>query len=355
MDPVVSVQKQKLLRKHKGACKSSWSQLGSPKSFTLTIPWNLAKLVKIFLGMIGRRHHTDQRQMGLLTEQCAEWKKAPLRYCCNQVWIKNGGQILYNSIPIRETFKISSYGKTPYKRLFREPFKGPIIPLGSLCWVLPYLCERPVKNLSICKESLTWIVPWIRSLRGGNLEGWHDGCRHWGAGNDGHIGNLRKKWLDAKEVIFPTENGKFIFPIADGRIKSHGRDQDLRTSTLVRHRPIQGEGHVDFLGESEGSLSTTSRLISGCRWSDKWFLVYVRKLQKNRHHVEPRAKLYSPREESFPIPMIFLTYRELQERIWILCKSATSMTIVISMDQETCLILGQVSLSLLFWKRPPDG
>ena len=24
-----------------------------------------------------------------------------------------------------------------------------------------------------------------------------------------------------------------------------------------------------------------------------------------RHHVEPRAKLYSPREQSFPIPMIF--------------------------------------------------
>ena len=30
--------KQKLLRKHKGACKSSWSQVGSLKSFTLTIP-----------------------------------------------------------------------------------------------------------------------------------------------------------------------------------------------------------------------------------------------------------------------------------------------------------------------------
>ena len=64
--------KQKLLRKHKGACKSSWSQIGSQKSFTLTIPWNLAKLVKIFPGIIVRRHHTDRKQMGLLREQCAE-------------------------------------------------------------------------------------------------------------------------------------------------------------------------------------------------------------------------------------------------------------------------------------------
>ena len=29
------------------------------KSFTLTIPWHLAKLVKIFPGIIVRRHHTD--------------------------------------------------------------------------------------------------------------------------------------------------------------------------------------------------------------------------------------------------------------------------------------------------------
>ena len=39
-----------------------------------------------------------------------------------------------------------------------------------------------------------------------------------------------------------------------------------------------------------------------------------------------------------------LTYREPQERIWMLCNKAASVTIAISMDQEICLILGQVSL-----------
>ena len=38
--------KQKLLRKPKGACKSSWSRIGGLKSFTLTIPWNLGKPLK---------------------------------------------------------------------------------------------------------------------------------------------------------------------------------------------------------------------------------------------------------------------------------------------------------------------
>ena len=41
-------------------------------SFTLTIPWNLAKLVKIFLGIIVRQHHTDSKLMGLPKEQYAE-------------------------------------------------------------------------------------------------------------------------------------------------------------------------------------------------------------------------------------------------------------------------------------------
>ena len=62
----------KLLRKHKGACKSSWSRIGSLKSFTLTIFWNSAKLVKISPGIIARLHHIDQKQMVLRKEQCAE-------------------------------------------------------------------------------------------------------------------------------------------------------------------------------------------------------------------------------------------------------------------------------------------
>ena len=65
---------------------------------------------------------------------------------------------------------------------------------------------------------------------------------------------IYSKRLNAKEVIFPKGKGEFIFPVADGRIKTLGGDQDLRTSTLARHRPIQGESNIDFLGESEGSL-----------------------------------------------------------------------------------------------------
>ena len=64
---------------------------------------------------------------------------------------------------------------------------------------------------------------------------------------------IYSKRLNAKEVIFSPQNGKFIFPVADGRIEILGGDQDLRTSTLIRERLIRGEGQRDFLGESEGS------------------------------------------------------------------------------------------------------
>ena len=50
---------------------------------------------------------------------------------------------------------------------------------------------------------------------------------------------IYSKRLNAKEVLFPKENGKFIFPVANGRIKFAGRDRELRTSTLIREHPIR--------------------------------------------------------------------------------------------------------------------
>ena len=83
--------------------------------------------------------------------------------------------------------------------------------------------------------------------------------------------------------------------------KHLGGDQDLRTSTLTRQRPIQGESNVDFLGESEGSLPQPQDSFpdAGEAINDYWSMSgnFI-----HRHHFEPRVKLHSPREESFPIP-----------------------------------------------------
>ena len=107
---------------------------------------------------------------------------------------------------------------------------------------------------------------------------------------------IYSKRLNAKEVIFPKQ-GEFIFPIADGRIKTPGGDQELRTSTLVRHRPIQGESNIDFLGESEGSLPQPQDSLPDVGeaindfWSMSGSFIF-------RHHLEPRV------EGLYPTPHI---------------------------------------------------
>ena len=115
---------------------------------------------------------------------------------------------------------------------------------------------------------------------------------------------IHSKRLNAKEVTFPKQ-GEFIFPTADGRINPLGGDQDLRTATLVWHRPIQGESNVDFLGESEGSFPQPQDSLphAGEAINDFWSMwgSFI-----CRHHVEPRVKLCSPREESFPIPLKYI-------------------------------------------------
>ena len=73
----------------------------------------------------------------------------------------------------------------------------------------------------------------------------------------------------------------------------------------IRHRPIQGESNIDFLGESEGSLPPPHDSFpdAGERINDIWSMSgsFI-----HRHHVEPRVKLHSPREESFPIPLKYI-------------------------------------------------
>ena len=133
---------------------------------------------------------------------------------------------------------------------------------------------------------------------------------------------IYSKRLNAKEVIFHQRKWKIHIPVADGRIKFIGGDQELRTSTLIRDHPIRGEGQRDFLGNSDGSPPSPpqdSYLDAGEARNDFWSMPGS---FMHRHHVEPRVKLYSPREESFPVPLKYIdvsrtTHTNLEEYRWI--------------------------------------
>ena len=123
--------KRKLLRKLKESCKSSWSPIGSLKSFTLTIPWNSAKLVKISHGIVST--HTDQKQNGIaerVVRRVKEGTSAVLYQSGlnENCWADSMECYSY----LRNVTDLLSDGKTPCERRFGQPFKGPIIPFGSL-------------------------------------------------------------------------------------------------------------------------------------------------------------------------------------------------------------------------------
>ena len=256
---------------------------------------------------------------------------------------------------LRNIQDLLSDWKTPYERRFGATISKDRS-FRLVHWLSITLFLRRTSQESIKLERKSYLDCSLDTLstRGefGRVTSWLQTLRSWKRWT--HRKSTQKR-LNAKEVIFPKQ-GEFIFPIADGRIKTPGGDQELGTSTLIRDHPIRGEGQSDFPGESEGSpppLPQDSLPDAGEARNHSWPIsgnfIY-------RHHVEPRVKLYSPREESFPIPLKYIDVsRTTQNKIGCQAREAASMTIGISMDQEICLVLETCFTQILLEEKPPDG
>ena len=204
---------------------------------------------------------------------------------------------------LRNLQDLLSDGKTPYARRFGKSLKGPMIPFGSLVEYYPSSAKDQSRIHQFGKKVLPglflgYALYAVEIWKGDMLVADIKELETMDASE------IYSKRLNAKEVIFPKQ-GEFIFQSQIGRMKLPGRDQELRTSTLIRERSIRGESHVDFLGESEGSLPQPHDSLpdAGEAINDFWSMsgnfIY-------RHHVEPRVKHYSPREESFPFPLKYI-------------------------------------------------
>ena len=124
--------------------------------------------------------------------------------------MKVGGQILWNVTPICETSQIYyQLGRTPYERRFGQPFKGPIIPFGSLVEYHPITAKDQSRIHQFGKKVLPGLFLGHALHAGGIWKG------------DVLIADLEEletmdaseiysKRLNAKEVIFPKQ-GEFIF------------------------------------------------------------------------------------------------------------------------------------------------
>ena len=137
-------------------------------------------------------------------------------------------------------------------------------------------------------------------VRGWNLEGSRAGRRLWGVGDDGRIGNLLKKTQCERGDVSQRKRRIYFssrrWTNQNTRRRSGVENIHLGTASTNSRRKSRR-----FSGESEGSLPPPNDSLPDAGeaindfWSMSGSFIY-------RHHVEPRVKLYSPREESFPVP-----------------------------------------------------
>ena len=148
MDPVVSVQNKNfsgnkiwLLNGYNHFSQTKSSQetekrlrkflepSESQVPFLWTIPWILAKLVKIFPGINVRGHHRSE------TNGIAERAVRIVKEGTSAVLLHSGldenwwADSMECKTYLRNIQDLLSDGKTPYKKRFGKPFKGPIFPL----------------------------------------------------------------------------------------------------------------------------------------------------------------------------------------------------------------------------------
>ena len=115
---------------------------------------------------------------------------------------------------LRNVTDLLSDGKTPYERRFGKPFEGPIIPFGSLVEYHPITAKDQSRIHQFGKKVLPGLFLGYALYAGRIWKG------------DIMVADIEEletmdaseiysKRLNAKEVLFPKENGKFIFPVAD--------------------------------------------------------------------------------------------------------------------------------------------
>ena len=111
---------------------------------------------------------------------------------------------------LRNVTDLLSDGKTPYERRFGQPFKGRIIPFGSLVEYHPITAKDQLRIHQFGKKVLPRLFLGYTLYAEGIWKG------------DVLVADLEEletmdaseiysKRLNAKVVIFPKENGKFIF------------------------------------------------------------------------------------------------------------------------------------------------
>ena len=251
--------KQKLRRKHKEACKSSWSQIESLKHLHWQFPGIWQSLWRSFLESL----YVNTAQ---IRNEWDCWKSSAQskgRHFCRVVAIRSEwkmvGKILWNVIPICEMLQICYLmGKSRMRDVLGNHVEDRLFHLVHWLSITQKLRRTSQESINLERKSYLDCSSETHCTRVeiGRVTYWLQTLRSW------------KRWTHRKSTRKDSMRMRWFFPkrrgiIVDGRIKPLGGDQDLRSTNSRR----KSRG---FSWRIRRVSSTTSRLISGCRWSDKW-------------------------------------------------------------------------------------
>ena len=182
---------------------------------------------------------------------------------------------------LRNTQDLLADGKTPCERRFGQPSKGPIIPFGSID-----LSRLHQFGPNILPGIFLGYVYYAVTIWKGDIS-WSQILRNW------------KRWTHLKSMLVLTlPKGETKVPDRRCNSQTIWRRSGSENIHLNTGSPDAGEEQGNVPGESDGSSPPfqDSSPDDGEARNDFW------SISGNffyRHHVEPRVKLYVPREESF--------------------------------------------------------
>ena len=174
--------KKKTSQENQKSLMKFLDQRGNQKSFTLTIPWNLASLVEelSWNHCTSTPHRSETNRIG--------WKSSAQNErmdICGIVAIRSGWK----------RFKISCLMRRHHmKGGWEYHLMARLIRFGAMVEYHLFL-PKTYRLHQFGPKSLTRNIPRLRIIRGVNLERRHFGRRHWRIGGDGRIRTPRQKAL----------------------------------------------------------------------------------------------------------------------------------------------------------------
>ena len=245
---------------------------------------------------------------------------------------------------LRHIQDLLSDGKTPYERRFGIPFNGPVIPFGAMVEYHPI----SAKDISRLHQFGPEVLPGIFL---------------------GYVLSAGGIW---KGDVMAADIEELIG--ADGRVWTPRQEAQCKGSVNADERwhIYISQSQMDQLKPWRRSTSETTHLNQGSSWTRRGTRRFSRRIRRTlfsntssrwlntgrcrslkwflsttgdfifRHHVEPRVKLYIPREESFPYSTeinwryhnyTYVTGCDVGETNWWIQECGWRKTIIWCMDR----------------------